>query len=171
MPDPHSASSTWADLERELAARIDPNEIALRPPAAPEAIARTEAALGTSFSPDFAASLAVHEGQGTSGLELIGGFRLYDLSSIVGAWQMFLRMEQDGSIAWDRRWIPIATDGNGNHLILDLAPGPSYGRVAQVPRLVRAPTTVAADFASWLGAVARDTAGGVFDEAFATYAD
>lgn len=171
MDDPHALPAIWADLESELSARIDLHEVALRPPAAPEAVARTEAALGTPFSPAFAASLAVHDGQDTSGLELIGGWRLYDLASLVDAWQMFMRMKDEEIIAWDRRWVPIGTDGNGNHLTLDLVPGASYGRLAEVPRLVRAPTTLAADFASWLRGVTRDVASGVYDERFAIYED
>jgi cell wall assembly regulator SMI1 len=161
------ASAIWTELEGVLAARLDMSQVRLRPPADAAAIARAETTFGARFPQTFVESLAVHEGQDVSGAEVIGDWRIYPLEDMVRVWQRFIAMREEGIIEWNRRWVPIATDGNGNHLILDL----DAGRIAEVPRIVEDPKTIAADFLSWLETIARDIDAGVYDENLATFSD
>jgi cell wall assembly regulator SMI1 len=148
----NDAAEIWANLERVLAARDDIERAQLLPPASAEEIARTESTIGARFAPALAASLAIHEGQGDGAAEVMGEWRLYALAEMVRVWRRFESMREEGSIEWDARWIPIAADGNGNHLIIDLA----TGRIAEVARVIEHPKTLAPDFVAWLGSIARE---------------
>lgn len=140
----------------------------MNPPATPDAIARAEARFGVALAQDFRESLVVHDGQDNGGLERLGDWRLYDLESIARAWAMFVDMQREGTIEWRCEWIPIAGDGNGNHLVIDLVPGKEYGRVAWVPRLVERPSTIAPTFRQFLEDITNEIASGRFDERFAS---
>src|SRR5262249_45100763 len=132
------------------------DQVRLNPPATAKAIADAEVAFGCSFTPDLADSLRIHDGQDGGGLEMLGGWRLYDLHSMDRAWRMMMDMSREETILWKPTWIPIASDGNGNHLIVDLA----SGRVASVPRLVEDPSTVAPSFLSWLETITTEITSG-----------
>jgi cell wall assembly regulator SMI1 len=185
MAERQDVHDTWRRLEEALSTRVAARNVALRPPASAEAVAAAEAALGTSFPPEFVASLGVHEGQSSRALEVLDGWRLYALPEIVRVWQRFCEMAADGTLRtvddpssvfpkgpvrprdWDRAWIPIGADGGGEHLMLDLDPprGGVRGQVLRHPR-AGSPEVLAPGFAAWLRSVADQIESGALDESF-----
>lgn len=64
-----------------------------------------------------------------------------------------------GNLRWRARWVPIAVDGGGNLMVVDLDPGPA-GTQSQVFPWQNygspSPRVVASTFAAWLDAVAEE---------------
>jgi cell wall assembly regulator SMI1 len=173
----------WQRIEAWLSANVLPLAQALRPPAAAEAIAQAETALGVSFPPEFIASLAIHDGQDASEFEIFGDWGLLDVNGIVRKWRLLASLVDKGVLhtfddpqwvltegpvrprAWDRAWIPVATMGTGDYLLLDLNP-PEGGRPGQIITYDHDSSTravVAADFGVWLGQIANQLETGEFE--------
>jgi cell wall assembly regulator SMI1 len=170
----------WRRIEAWLSANVQPLAKALRPPATAEAIAQAEAALGVAFPSEFIASLAVHDGQDDREFEVFGQWGLLDLANIVDVWRVLSGLQQTGVLntfdeprliltegavrprAWDRAWIPVATKGTGDYLLLDLNP-PDTGRRGQIITYGHRSSTrtvVVPDFSAWLGKIADQLASG-----------
>jgi cell wall assembly regulator SMI1 len=173
----------WRRIERWLSANVPPLAQALRAPATPEAIARAEAAVEVSFPPEFIASLTVHDGQDDRAFEVFGNWGLLDLTGVVRKWQMFVALVEKGVLPtddepesvviegpvrprrWDRAWIPVATKGTGDYLLLDLNPpdGGRRGQVVMYGHRMSTRTVVTSDFGAWLGRIANQFEGGEFE--------
>src|SRR5262249_52320000 len=64
-------------------------------------------------------------------------------------------------IRWRERWVPVMEDLGGDHLVLDLDPGPTGKRGQLFPWYNNGSTTmhvVADSYAAWLDAVAEELA-------------
>ena len=143
MPD-----APWAALLRALpdALRDD-----LRPGASETALADAERALGLALPADVRAVYAAHDGQAGDAPGALGGLRFLPLADVAAEhakWADVLATSPDlaglpveavpaGAVAattWDARWVPVADDGAGNGLAVDLAAGPvgTQGQVVTV---------------------------------------
>ena len=100
--------------------------------------------MGVTFPGDVRTSYLIHDGQRPEGFNLLDGYELLSLDRMVDEWRMWKQLlderdldyesEPQGPIRtdwWNPLWIPIASDGSGNHLCLDLAPTPA-GYLGQI---------------------------------------
>lgn len=134
----------WADLH------LPRLRSALNPPASQAEIDRAEASTGLVFSADFRALYRAANGEhGNTGLFF--GLTFLSLDDALEQRQMWMKVVRDfpalnsndagchsstpiGAIAEiyaSSGWIPIAHDNGGNHLAVDLDPGPD-GRLGQI---------------------------------------
>jgi len=135
--------SAWARLE-DWCQRHHPRLLGvLRPGASAAAIDAVEQAVGQPLPPDLRASLALHNGSE----RFLFGSDLLSADDLIDQWQGWRGLESmnddfgdrlksypEGAIALAYTipgWIPLTQDGGGNHLGVDLAPGPA-GTVGQV---------------------------------------
>lgn len=138
-----SARSAWSRLE-SWCQRHHPRLLGVLNPGASVGETRAvEQAIGRPLPPDVRESFAIHSG----GERFLFGFDLLTLELLVAEWQTWRGLEghneefRDGmesspkdAIALDYAnpgWIPLTHDPGGNHLGVDLAPGPT-GTVGQV---------------------------------------
>ena len=129
--------SPWPALE---AALPDDVRADLRPGAS--GLDAAERDLGLALPADVRAAYAVHDGQRGDAPGLVVGLRLLPLSDAVAEWRKWrdvmettpdlaaLGVEADSAGAVraetaNPRWVPIADDGAGNHVAVDLDPGPA----------------------------------------------
>lgn len=122
----------WRRIEATLDARAARSDAArerrdsLRPPTDPASLARAEAMLGRSFPPELRAAFEVHDGQDPHALEVFSRWGLHSLADALGVWQSHEAMAREGLLdeaAWRREWLPVAKDGGGNHVVVDLRTG------------------------------------------------
>jgi cell wall assembly regulator SMI1 len=119
----------------------------LRPGVVGPGIERAEATLGVALPEDYRRSLQVHDGDSMA-TGLLAGWTLSPLAEVVDAWRMLKGLldqrsfspNEDRSLTirgpirpywWRPAWIPITSDGAGNHHMLDLDP-PGDGTVGQI---------------------------------------
>jgi cell wall assembly regulator SMI1 len=102
---------------------------ALAPPAAETDLAGAERELGVILSPTVRQLLAWHNGSAdpSAPFDLAPGFEFLGVEDIVDAAKRRGRSVDPGSAAWDRAWVPVASDGCGAHLVVDHGAEP--GRV------------------------------------------
>ena len=136
MTQPPPVAHSWERIENWLEAHAPATFAALGPPASRTEIAGAEEALGLSFPEPLVESLRRHNGSDFH--ELIFMHWLLDTGELVSRWRMRTRSaERAGALieppppgshdpggrsfhaGWDARCIPFATDGCGNHLIVD----------------------------------------------------
>lgn len=134
-------TQAWIAIEDWLARFMPTGAGALAPPADPAAIAAAEQQLGLTFPADVVESLLRHDGE----LSYAGFFpshsSLLSVSQIVATRHMLNEVAQsendlgqgDGDEWWwHELWLPV-TDLDGNLDIVDLRPGPGYGRLGWRP--------------------------------------
>src|SRR5262245_38064230 len=95
-------------------------------------------AIGMKFPPELRESLAVHAGQRQSDAAF-GQWELFDLERVTSRWDSLAERVASGQFPdhdephiqirgpvrprwWDRAWIPVAADGTGDLLAVDLNP-------------------------------------------------
>lgn len=130
-------TEAWARIEEWLAWHTQAGAAALAPPAGPADIAAAEAALGLAFPPELVESLRRHDGQRIWANILPEGPPL-SATGIVDHWRacMDVAASFDGLTPhrpgaepwWHERWVPFAAE-DGDAQVIDLRPGPGYGRV------------------------------------------
>ena len=166
--------ATWRRIEAWLSAHVPTLAETLNPPATARQIADAEAIIGAEFPPELLASLAVHDGQRPDELEVFGEWALLCVAESARVWRKLARMADEGALhthdepawvkvigavrprSWDRASIPIASDGQGDHLILDLDPprGGTRGQVVTYGPRRSSREVVAPDFGAWLAQIA-----------------
>lgn len=159
-----AAVQAWRRLEGELSPRV---VASLRPPPTREVVRTVERVLGAPLPEDFAASLAVHDGQRAGAPPLVDGWALLRLTEVMRYWNVLRRrawlprrregVEPDVGVqpCWFHpRWIPIAVRGAGEILCLDLAPTVAgvLGQIVAYRDHEGARRIAAASFAAWLAA-------------------
>jgi len=111
----------------------------LAPPATESDLDVAEATLGYALPPDLHALYLLHNGQSPSGHGLLGGLPFLPLDRALDEWTTWRQYEtaaHNGSYSSVPRgavaetythagWFPIARDGGGNNLAVDMAPGPN----------------------------------------------
>lgn len=142
----------WKRIERALKAHRSATK-SLNKRATEEQIAACEAALGVTFPPDLRASYLIHNGQKTNAdgvfpegfADLDSDFALLSLEEIANEWKTWKQLADTGEFKkqksqpdagirpdwWNPKWVPIACDGGGDSLCVDLDPakGGTAGQV------------------------------------------
>lgn len=147
----------------------------LRDAASPKALQVLEIAIGGPLPEDLKASLLVHDGQDIkTGIPLVppvrrgeGGYRLMAIEEIGDHWRMWKELSDKGEFRklrcsadkeiqggawWQKGWIPLADNGAGDFLCVDLCPSGTgtHGQIITMyhdsPRRER----LAASYREWL---------------------
>ena len=134
----------WNRIESWISANAPNLSKALGPPVSKKALAEFEEVTKLKLPEDFAASLAIHDGD-APGMTLISGCKFMPLKRITAQWHMWrnlaLRGEFDDMDAvaegpvqpvwYSMDWIPFFAEGLDRHYCLDLDPAEG-GNVGQV---------------------------------------
>lgn len=137
--------SSWKIIDSVLKQNAHASFKALRPPATESSLERLQAHFDERLPRDFLASLRVHDGMRKETV-FVNYLSFLPVSGIL-RWSKMHRgiqkmMEFEGSgidrkqiIHKDKRWrdgwMPIMADAGGNHLVMDLDPGPR-GKIGQI---------------------------------------
>jgi cell wall assembly regulator SMI1 len=167
-------AGAWSRIERWARKHLPELLDGLAKGASPKQIATLERTLGQELPEELRESFALHDGQDKEGQPtgLVFGLPLLPLAEVARHWKTWsgLVAENDelrdgmkslpaGAIQLDYAntgWIPLTFDWGGNHLGVDLAPGPK-GTVGQVIVFGRDETTKCVAATSW-GAFLTDLA-------------
>ncbi|HZZ79660.1 MAG TPA: SMI1/KNR4 family protein [Gemmataceae bacterium] len=141
----YSIKSAWQRLKRWSVANVPQLTRADCPPALEAEIRKFEDAIGQKLPKDVRASYRIYNGQ-CAGLGIVFGLAVDPLQECLHNWTNWINGYQmnvdDGSAAdmdarcssfpaefvrqhyFDRGWIPLTSDFSGNHIGIDLNPGP-----------------------------------------------
>jgi uncharacterized protein (TIGR02996 family) len=143
-----SARSAWARLEGWCQLYHPQLLSVLNPGASAEQVDAVERAIGQSLPPDVRESFAIHNGADW----FLFGNDMLTTTSLVDHWRVWRGVEEyneefrdgmksypEGAVAHEYTipgWIPLTADGGGNHLGVDLTPGPAgtFGQVINFGR-------------------------------------
>ncbi|MFD3580481.1 SMI1/KNR4 family protein [Streptomyces sp. NPDC058644] len=138
-----SVAQSWTRIETWLAQQAPGTFAALEPPAEASAIAAAGEVIGQSLPEPLVESLLRHNGTGDDDL-LPPFWRLLSVQNIASDWQLCMSIyrdelegteeddpDQDFGPWWHFHWIPFATDGGGDSLIIDQRPHRRRGRVGE----------------------------------------
>jgi cell wall assembly regulator SMI1 len=145
----YSVKAAWERLKRWSAANLPRSRRTDSPPASEEQLREFEAVIGVKLPKDVRDSYRVYNGQ-CAGLGIIYGLAVEPLRDCLCHWKSWVKGYkgnlEDGSDAgldencssfpqgfvrpvyFDRGWIPLTYDGGGNHIAVDLNPGPKGTR-------------------------------------------
>jgi cell wall assembly regulator SMI1 len=132
----------WERLENWLIRHYPILLDSLNNGATDEMINEAEVRMGIKLPTDFKDSLKIHNGQKGVSFEypgLIGGYQLLSLDSIIDEWEVWTNLLNEGVFDetdelefnnnkvktdqwWRAKWVPITSDGGGNHHCIDLDP-------------------------------------------------
>ncbi|MEU5686266.1 SMI1/KNR4 family protein [Streptomyces venezuelae] len=134
---------SWARIETWLARHAPRTFAALEPPAERSDIAVAEQIIGQPFPEPLVQSLLRHNGTGDDVL-LPPYWRLLNTHIIASDWQLGMRIYHDVFEGveesdfgddwgpwWHSRWIPFATSGGGDTLVVDQRPYRRRGRIGE----------------------------------------
>jgi cell wall assembly regulator SMI1 len=180
----------WKRIETWLAANAPDLRKSLRPPAKDAALGKLRAKLGMALPADLVESLQIHDGQksdadiglfpsGTWELGALPSFRLLSAAEIGREWKMMKELHDMGEFAgrkaaaqrgvradwWNLAWIPIADDGGGDYMCLDLAPakGGAAGQLILFFHDMDERRLLARSLAAWLTRLARGIETGKYE--------
>ncbi|MEK6235658.1 MAG: SMI1/KNR4 family protein [Planctomycetales bacterium] len=146
IPPVPDVKTIWTQIQARFP------EVQLRPGAASQQIDQLESDLGVKFPADFRESYLLHDGQAEDGAFISGGgylsnyYEFLSLERIGETWRHWQEMldelvefqdfpinPDEGVQAkwWHEKWIPIADNGGGDVMCVDLEPD-AGGRVGQV---------------------------------------
>ncbi len=136
-------AQSWSRIERWLVQHAPGTFAALEPPAEASAIAAAGEVIGQSLPEPLVESLLRHNGTGDDDL-LPPFWRLLSVQNIASDWQLGMRIyrdvfdgieeddpDEDFGPWWHSHWIPFASDGGGDSLIIDQRPHRCRGRVGE----------------------------------------
>jgi cell wall assembly regulator SMI1 len=148
----YSVKTAWKRLKRWSVAHLPQVTGEDRPPATQKQIEKFEAKIGAKLPRDVRESYRTYDGQ-CAGTGIVYGLAVHSLRDSLVHWQFWAdgyeRNLADGSAAgldsactsfpdgfvrpvyFDPGWIPLTYDSGGNHIAVDLNPGPK-GRRGQV---------------------------------------
>lgn len=183
----HAVDESW-NIIVEWLARHSPPELALiRPPAAEDDIRETERGVGTVLPDDLVAWWRRADGQAGHGSLMPWFYSPHSAREALNkrnvwmtAWNGVMEQADPERFAayvaqedqapsgtpckgaWLPSWLPVAGDGGGNDLFVDLRPGPAHGCVREFFR-----DAGASDAARWdsVAAMLADVAAGLTQEA------
>jgi cell wall assembly regulator SMI1 len=137
----HRVATSWKLIEEVLAEHARTTFKALRPPASERRLAGLARSLPVKLPNSFVQSLRVHDGMRNSLLgpvRLVNNFALLTASEVLTVWRMEWELQQECEFGgcpstdtaeikndsrWRAGWVPVM-DSEGDHLVLDLDPGP-----------------------------------------------
>ncbi|MER7927312.1 MULTISPECIES: SMI1/KNR4 family protein [unclassified Streptomyces] len=134
-------TASWIRIENWLAQLAPTTFVALAPPATRAALEAVQVETGEPLPEALTDCLLRHDGTGFAAL-LPPFWCLLDTSGIVESHRTAVRLnaevfgdateddrDGDDGLWWHRQWIPFATDGAANHLVLDQRPHRRTGRI------------------------------------------
>jgi cell wall assembly regulator SMI1 len=191
-------ATAWADIEEWLSTHAPKVKKSLRPPGDDAKLEKLQTKMKLILPSDFVASVRVHDGQSSDAELIPGppdplgsaSYRLLPLTDIGREWVMMKELLDLGlfegrkprpvrgrkpkpvpgiqHVWWSTGWVPIADNGGGDYICLDLAPdkGGTVGQVILFGHEGTPQQRVARSFTEWLGNLARGFKAGkyVFDE-------
>jgi cell wall assembly regulator SMI1 len=177
-----TVSNAWQRIEVWCQKHLPELLDNLNPGATPSAIRAFEKVIGQTLPADLSESYAIHNGQSHEGQPtgLIFGVPILPLSLVQSQWEMWRQHESlneelkdsmksvpIGAIQLDyanRGWIPLTFDWSGNHIGVDLAPGPkgTEGQVITFGRDEDQKYVVARSWAEFLNDFANQLEAGNF---------
>lgn len=136
---PSSITESWVRIEQWLACHAPGTFAGLEPPAELSAIAEAERVIGLPFPESLGESLLRHNGTGYHGV-LPPYWELLSAQDIAARWVMKMEISHGGDAEpddpaaehgpwWHRLWIPFATNGCGDDLVIDQRQHQRRGRV------------------------------------------
>lgn len=169
---PATIASTWERIEAEIKRLKWAKSRKLNKGASAASLAKVEKTLGVTLPDEFRESYALHDGQDSGTAFLLGpsdeGYCLLPLAQVLKEANIWADLKDDfadeevsadkGIRAdwWNTKWLPIAGNGGGDFLCLDLAPAKG-GQVGQIITMNHeSPTRElwAKSFGEWLHSVA-----------------
>jgi cell wall assembly regulator SMI1 len=169
-------ATSWKLIEDVLKEHAHSAFKALRPPATKKQINRVQEVLETRIPVDFLNSLRIHDGMddvGAADCNFIDYMILVPIATIISDWKMLWDMQRECEFGgnqftrtrsirndahWRAGWVPIM-DFNGDHVVLDLDPGPKgkHGQLISWDNYGDRPMRVLAEsFGEWLHLVAEE---------------
>jgi cell wall assembly regulator SMI1 len=143
---PQTMSALWQQYETWLSAHLPEGLQGLSPGASAPQLLSLQAALDTPLPSAFQDWARTHDGQADDAVGLLDGNLLLPIAEIRSQWAAMNALLKQGHfqqpgeseppgaiepVWWSPRWIPIASDGSGNLVCIDMAPGPD-GTVGQI---------------------------------------
>jgi cell wall assembly regulator SMI1 len=144
---PSSIPELWQTLEAWLQQHLPELLADLNPGCTDDQLAALEQRLGCQLPEDFKAFYKIHNGQQDEATGLFFGLPYLSLEAIDEQWSMWQELSTEdfanemtgtaypeGAIIptyINLKWIPLTEDGSGNHLGIDLDPGPT-GTLGQI---------------------------------------
>ncbi|MFD1888041.1 SMI1/KNR4 family protein [Paenibacillus wenxiniae] len=138
---------TWMEeIKSMLRGKLSSLESSLLASASDEDISQAEQAMNVTFPAQLKQLYRLHNGESHSGPGLFFGLQFLTLEEMVNEWKIWSDLQEEYADMGDhysipadwikeqyinRQWIPFCHDGGGNHLGIDLDPGPD-GIVGQV---------------------------------------
>jgi cell wall assembly regulator SMI1/ankyrin repeat protein len=141
---PPNVPDAWKRLKKSLTAAGPALKASLRKGTTEPKLSELESALGVQLPAEFRTSYLLHDGQKAEadGLfpegfaELDSEYVLLSLSDIRADWSSWKRAADEGPLSyrtanpdagvradwWNPGWVPVASDGGGDSLCIDLAP-------------------------------------------------
>lgn len=166
--------AVWARIENWLRLNAPSLMETLQAGAFDTEIEELETRLSIQLPEDVKASYRIHNGQSDVGYPFLYGYEFISLEDIYGQWEIErevdtqireiygnnypseinsqLRENEVRNESWNPRWIPLATNGAGDHYCLDLAPT-EKGNLGQIISVARENDTrplLAPSFQVWL---------------------
>jgi cell wall assembly regulator SMI1 len=163
-------SAAWKRIEAWLKKNAPDTFAALRPGASDDDVEQAERALGRKLPKPVVDSYKLHDGMRGGAGPLVDEWSLMALATVVREWKTLKKLLDDGTFEgttadaaaqikstwWSPGWIPIAGNGSGDYLCVDLDPEPG-GKAGQVISFLHADPhreLVAKDLPAWLAQVA-----------------
>jgi len=138
----------WQQIEAEIRSQAPALASRLLPSASPQALSRAEAALGVELPDSVVAVYLVHDGLGLPAVleSRTRASALLPLAEMLEHWRSLTGLLDEGRFDdravekvrgpikadwYNRRWLPVASDGAGNYFCIDLDPAEG-GKPGQV---------------------------------------
>jgi cell wall assembly regulator SMI1 len=136
----------WSRIEAWLARHLPALEQDLQSGATADQLDMVEQVLGVQFPEVMRAAYQIHNGQLGDAAPLMGEWQLLSLEDLQGQWELMQDLHIENPILppssaagpspiradwWNSKWIPIAYNGAGDLMCVDLDPAPG-GEVGQV---------------------------------------
>lgn len=169
---PATIASTWERIETEIKRLNWVESRKLNKGASAASLAKVEKTLGVTLPDEFRESYALHDGQDSGTAFLLGpsdeGYCLLPLAQVLKEAKIWADLKEDfadeevsadkGIRAdwWNTKWLPIAGNGGGDFLCLDLAPakGGQLGQIITMNHESPTRELWAKSFGEWLHSVA-----------------
>ena len=168
----------WDRIEQWLEENAAETLDMLAPGAEEDEIVDAEEALGLSFPDDLRQSYLRHNGEGDDEVYLAQGWILMSLDAVVDNYKMLQKLYEDGvfdpndglpegpvkPVWWSPKWIPVAENGGGDYLMIDLDPaeGGKVGQVVEYWHNDDLRTVMAPSFAAFMAKMADDLEAGKY---------
>ncbi len=173
-----SIENIWKQIEAWLQANAPEVLAKLLPGATPKDIEAAEHALKTKFPAEMTPSYLIHDGQDDFAAPVMGEWELLSLQNMEKAWKTNSQLLETGGLGknrgdpvgpvrpvfWDPQWIPVARDGAGDLVCVDMHPAEG-GKSGQIINFWHADTkreVIAGSYGAWLDQFAQDLKAGKY---------